>query len=354
MNLIKPLLYKWFHTTLPLTVFLVSLSSCHAVYEDARECPQGVALRFVYDYNMEFANAFPSKVHCLTLHVYDGEGNWIAKKTETTDLLADENYRMEFDLGPGSYHCIAYGGIECDEKTFSHVNEPSEINYHDILVKLDRDFAESENLHERKLHDFFWGSADFTIEPDTYFYQEHKVEMMKNTNSIRVMLQHVDGSPVDVEDFLFEITDDNTAFIHDNSIVADNGIVYRPWSKGNETVGADNEGENGVTVAYSELSVSRLMKTNSPTLRIYKNREALTRHDDADDVVASLPLQDYLPLAKSDYYESMSDQEYLDRQSDYSLLFFLDKNDKWINVQIKVGDWTVRVNNAEYKRGSTD
>lgn len=35
------------------------LSSCHGIYNDLEPCSQGVRLRFVYDYNMEYANAFP-------------------------------------------------------------------------------------------------------------------------------------------------------------------------------------------------------------------------------------------------------------------------------------------------------
>lgn len=37
-----------------------ALSSCDHFNEDLEPCPQGVELRFVYDYNMEFSNAFPS------------------------------------------------------------------------------------------------------------------------------------------------------------------------------------------------------------------------------------------------------------------------------------------------------
>lgn len=63
-----------------------SFSSCESIYEDLEACPHGVSLRFVYDYNMEFANAFPSKVDCLTLLVYDSEGNYVTTITEKAML----------------------------------------------------------------------------------------------------------------------------------------------------------------------------------------------------------------------------------------------------------------------------
>ena len=42
------------------------LSSCHGIYNDLEPCSQGVPFCvFVYDYNMEYANAFHSQVDCL-------------------------------------------------------------------------------------------------------------------------------------------------------------------------------------------------------------------------------------------------------------------------------------------------
>ena len=42
-------------------LMLVSLSSCEKIYDDLEACPHGVSLRFVYDYNMAYANAFPKR-----------------------------------------------------------------------------------------------------------------------------------------------------------------------------------------------------------------------------------------------------------------------------------------------------
>ena len=60
-----------------------ALTSCESLYEDLDPCPQGVRLRFIYDYNMDWANAFPSQVDCLTLHVYDEAGNFVETRTVT-------------------------------------------------------------------------------------------------------------------------------------------------------------------------------------------------------------------------------------------------------------------------------
>lgn len=79
------------------------LSSCNdLIYDDLDPCPYGVSLRFVYDYNMEFANAFPAQVDCLTLYVYDGDGKYVTTRTVTGPELRDEAYRMTLDLTPAT------------------------------------------------------------------------------------------------------------------------------------------------------------------------------------------------------------------------------------------------------------
>ena len=83
-----------------------AFSSCENIYEDLDPCAHGVSLRFIYDYNMEFANAFPKKVDCLTLYIYDEEGNYVDTRVVTGPELRDESYRMTLDLAPGKYRFI--------------------------------------------------------------------------------------------------------------------------------------------------------------------------------------------------------------------------------------------------------
>ena len=76
----------------------VALSSCERIFEDLDPCPHGVSLRFVYDYNMEFANAFPRQVDCLTLYIYDDKDNYVDTRIVTGTELQDEDYRMTLEI----------------------------------------------------------------------------------------------------------------------------------------------------------------------------------------------------------------------------------------------------------------
>lgn len=119
-----------------------------------------------------------------------------------------------------------------------------------------------------RLHDLFWGSL--TLETAD-LYNKGTVEMMKNTNNIRIVLQQMNGEPVKDKDFDFSITDDNTLFAASNNDLLPNGTVtYTPWAQGQASTGITDDGQE-VIVAYAEFSTSRLMVKNSPKLIIRRS-----------------------------------------------------------------------------------
>lgn len=310
------------------------LSSCHSIYNDLEPCTRGVRLRFVYDYNMEFANAFHSQVDCLALLVYDEQGNYLGIYTGAGEELKDENYRMTIDLEKGSYHFVAYGGLTCSQTSFSFKVAPV---LGSVLDDLRVEMHNAGRMSDTDLHPLFYGSLDVTVDGDTY--EEETVYLMKNTNNIRVVLQQMNGGEVDDKEFTFRITDDNSLFSFDNSLISNGLQTYAPWAQGQRTVGVTEEGDEKVTVAYAEFSTSRLVAGNHPRLTITRNS------DNAQ--VLSIPLNEYLLLLKSDHFGGMGDQEFLDRESNWSLIFFLDANHNWIRTHIVINDWIVRINDAE-------
>ncbi len=322
-----------------LTAALLSFAfcSCDSIKEGIDPCPDGVSLRFVYNYNMLYANAFPHNVDCLTLYVYDSEGNFLEAHTETTSVLADEAYRMEVDLEPGDYHFVAYGGLACSEASFRTVSEPTEGS---ALSSLETLLPQGGGVSDSELHGFYFGELDMTVTENTMTYDYGTVEMMKNTNNVQLMLQHLSNEPVDADAFAFSITDDNTRFDCHNSLIPVGTTTYLPWAQGQRTTGtrADGDDTEDVVVAYAELSTSRLWTGNSPRLTV-------TRVDDGETII-DIPLNNYLLLMKSDHYADMGNQEFLDRESDWSLVFFLDERDNWYRVYIIVNDWVVRINDV--------
>lgn len=316
------------------------VSSCDSfVYDDLDPCPQGVRLRFVYDYNMEFANAFPSQVDCLTLLVYDGNGKYVTTRTVTDDaLLSDENWRMLLDIPAGKYTMLAYGGMACPDASFAFQSDPGvSMPVADVEVNLRP--ASLTSPVGTQLHNLFYGRLEMEIPAGATDYTEATVTMMKDTNNLRVVLQHVDGSPVDNGDFNFAVRTDNTSLDWKNDIIPTSVVSYCPWARGQAVAGVDAATGDRLEVAYAEFSTSRFVVSNDCRLEI-------TLAEDNRNVL-SIPLIDYLLLLKSQEFSRMGSQEFLDRESRWDMIFFLDGDNRWISTQIVVNGWVVRINDFE-------
>lgn len=337
--MIKPV-----HILLFAASAIAGLSSCSLVNDDLDACRVGVELRFLYDYNLESANAFPSQVHCLTLHVYDSEGRYVSTLTETSGKLADENYRMAVDLAPGTYHAVAYGGIACPEASFAHDALPAPgSHYTEIGMRLKPEHVGTS------LHDHFYGTVDFTVADGTVDYQAVDLHMSKTTNNIRILLQQLDGADLDGKDFDFTITDSNSLLDHTNTPVeGTEATTYTQWTSGSvpladvdddQAVKPQNRAMTFGSLAYGELSTSRIYERTKPQLTIKYHADGR--------VIAQIPLHKFLAATKSDGSE-WTDQEFLDRGSRWNLTFFLDSNFQWYNVSIIVNGYVVRVNDIEF------
>lgn len=313
------------------------LQSCGSIFDDLEPCPGGVAMRFVYDYNTESANAFANQVDCLTLHIYDADGAFVKTVTPPRENLSDEDWRLQLDLPAGIYHAVAYGGITCDNACFAHVPEPSAgSHFTDISMQL------IASKTGQRLHDHFHGAVDFSINADAETMTEVRMPMTKTTNHFRILLRQLDGQPLDGNDFDFYIIDDNKELDHANI----------PVRSGQDIIYTANLRGKAEEMAFGELSTSRLHLSNSPRFIIAskdleRNRD--TRADvsiDEDRIIVDMPLLPYLVLSKSDAV-SWSNQEYLDRCSQWNMTFFLDENREWLSTKIIINGWTVRINDLD-------
>lgn len=318
-------------------ILVIGCVSCSTIFKDQSYCPKGVSLMFNYNYNMEYVNSFPTKVHCVSVYVFDENGQFVDLYEETSKLLRHEDYRMDMELDAGRYTLLAYGGIACPENSFditSYQTKSSGSSINDMYVNLRHDDFTSD----KSLHGLFYGATEIEV-PSTDEYIKDTVYMVKNTNNIRLVLQQMNGKSLESDDFIFSITDDNSCLDKTNAVISKGLVTYKPWAKGETIVGVAEDGETPISVAYAELSTSRLTTGTSPILRV-QNAET------GEDII-NIPLNNYLLLLKSDLYSDMDSQEFLDRESEWSLVFFLDDGLRWINTKIVVNNWVVRINHSE-------
>ena len=307
------------------------------IYEDEGDCDVSYRVRFRYDMNMKFADAFAHEVHSVTLYVLDEDGSIVWSKTESGDALTVEGYSMEVDVPAGKYGLLAW----CDADEYKSWTFPQAKVRNDLGCALNhKSDTDGSAYTDGRIDDLYYGylaEADFTADEGTVMVT---LPLMKNTNNFKVVLQHLSGKPVDKDKFDFFITDDNGKMDWDNSLIPCDNVTYRAWSvsSGSAEVGTRSvaelaEATETFGVALAELTTGRLVMGHKPRLHI--------RNKETGATVLSVPLIDYALLVKGRYNEAIPDQEYLDRQDDYNMVFFLDKNENWANSFIYINSWKV-------------
>lgn len=335
---------------LTLALLACATSSCNSVLDfEEGDCSIEYRVRFKYDYNMKYANAFANEVKTVTLYAFDEEGKFVYQRTEEGDILKADNYSMLVDIEPGDYDLVAWAGL--DDQSFAiPLLTPGVSDIDELTVKTNRIIntranEEGSYVVNSKLSSLWHGQS---IKVSTRAWQEKTitVPLVKNTNTMRIILQQMQGSKVEVDKFDFAIYDDNGWMNYDNTLLQDNTLTYQPYYKAQ---GSTNSGTRAmsdsyedettdISVAVAQITIARLLVDKKPRLRI-TNKET-------GEVVLSIPLVDYLLLTKQEIHD-MDPQEYLDRQDEYSMTFFLDDNMDWLSTTIIINGWTIRLNESE-------
>lgn len=328
-----------FLTILFMLPCLVLLLSCDSViYDEEGDCAVKYMVRFKYDKNLKFADAFAHEVEQVTLYVIDEGGHVVWQKTESGERLSSEGYAMEVAVAPGNYDLLAWCSSE-NPATFS--TEESNIAS-ELKTRFHADTHADGSSHINvNLDRLYHGYVKKVTFPDaTEGSYTYTVPLTKDTNHIMVTLQQLDGDPLDKGIVEFEITDDNALINWDNEPISGNTVTYHQWYK--ETVNADmtvsgTQDPREVSTfsgVVAELTTSRLMESHrgSTRLRVYRS--------DTGETIASIRLVDALLLVMNyDQRRNLTPQQYLDYKDDYSLTFFLDANHKWLSGMIQIESW---------------
>lgn len=319
--------------------------SCDSILdEEDVDCSVEYRVKFKYDYNMKYADAFANEVSSVTLYAFDDNGKLAFQKTEEGDILKAQDYHMTLDVNPGDYRLITWAGRLDDEASFSVPLLTEGVStYEELKCRMDRAYsraADGSAYINTELTGLWHGEIPKqNFASRAAMVQTAEVSLVKNTNKIRVILQQMEGVQIDVENFEFTITDDNGYMNYDNMLLDDEILTYYPYFHVDGSTAFDEnikvEDSDNISVAIAQLTVGRLVVGQNPRLTI-------TNRENGEEVL-SIPLIKYLLLTESEGHE-MTNQEYLDRQDEYHMTFFLDANMAWINTQIIINDWIVRFN----------
>ena len=330
---------------LSMVAAALAASSCQDgfIFEGEGDCGTYYRIRFRYDYNIKFADAFAAEVNSIALYVFD-ENDVLVEEIATTDKkpLSSGNFEIPLELQPGKYTLMAWGGL-MNEESFDMLADTKVgvTRREELQVRMHRQHDEDGKARvSEDLLPLYHGTMPLEVKalPGTF---TETMSLKKNTNVIRILLHEMSGHDVDADKFIFEINDSNGLYDCDNNLLDDEMITYSAWHQSTGSADVDDTDVKAVTsvsVALAELTIGRMRAGDSPVLHI-KDRET------GEDVFR-IPVADYALLVKGYYRQGMGDQEYLDRQDEYTMTFFLDEG-KWVSSVIYINSWRVVLNNSE-------
>ena len=277
-------------------LLLLVLFSCTSIDETLSECQLYVSFR--YDYNMEFTDAFATQVNRVDVFVFDKDGTFIMKKSEQGKTLGSGSYRMQLQLPIGEYRIATWAGMSDAFEMPEPVAGKSTLE--DLTVKMKR---EESLIHNKVLEPLWYGeiqTVNFTGKQE----QTETVRLIKVTNKFRFILQKSGpGEELDMNDCLFEIRADNGYYDWNNDLLDDDMISYQPYH-------LEKVEDVGIV---AEMNTMRLLEHKKVYL-------TLTRKSDSKELM-KVDLIPYLLLTKMEGH-NIPAQEYLDRQSEYAIVFF--------------------------------
>lgn len=322
---------------------IAAVTGC--VYDDIDGCPTRRYVQIRYDKNLKFADAASLEVKSVKIYAADENGIVVYAKTSSAAELSESGYQVDIsDLPSGNYTLVTWAeGEQRNPDSYMPISViPGKTHVHELKRIIKRN---PSGEVEKDLTPLFHGMAenvDFT-DFRTGGTRRAALSLTKNTNNVRIILQHLSGEPVDVKNFKFFISDDNGTIDWNNELTVSDSVHYKAWSVSSGSASMSNmscagTSQTEIGVAMAELTVGRLVKGHRPILNVCNTQ---------GDKVLSIPLIDYALLIKGHYNSSLSDQEYLDRQDEYNMTFFLDKEDNWVNSSILINSWRVILDDVD-------
>lgn len=373
----KQTIRKWISALSLAVMALAAVTSCSMMHQDLSDCPVGLYLTLKYDYNLQRANMFSDHVGEVTVYVYDEQGNFVTKQTETNTEgyapLKSPVYSMHMKLPEGKYKFIVLAGQKSYESMMAEPgakfvrNEPQPGDpMENLWVELGHTplEGEQEGLFEVKNEglplDTIWhGMLTEPVEVFEASPTYDTISLVRNTKHINITIREMaDPTKMDIADYELKITDSNAKLRWDNTVDETDRLVYKPyrtWNTDDKEPVVDMNGDplEGVGhTGHADFMTSRII-WRSDTRNGREESKAIlsvTYNDKANGKkeVIKVDLADMLARLATSAEAMYSPQEFLDRGYDYRMSFYL-LNGEWryTLLSIDVLGWTVRIDNVE-------
>lgn len=324
-----------------LLVAATALTACETINDDLEPCRTEFRVKFRYDRNIKYADAFANEVKSVALWIFDTSGRLVWHGTEAGEALRTEGYAMPVDVAPGVYDLVAWCGLEGQPLYRLAAADPQSLE--ELRLTIARLTDAGGDYVADDLTGLYHGMERVTFaEAELGGVVDATLPLTKDTNVVRVTLQYYNSQSdkqMEAADFDFSIEASNGEMEYDNSLRGNGLLTYRNWIKtslsaGFDTSAASRADETTVNGLMAERTVARLTTDREQML-------VVRRTTDGEQIIR-LPLIKYLLMVRGNYNRHMEPQEYLDRVDEYNLTFFLDGDNKWYTgAGIYINSWMV-------------
>lgn len=358
-----------------------AMMSCqkNIIFEDEGNCEDIIEVYLKYDYNIQRADMRADHVGQAFVYAIDQNGNVAALSVVNAAEAHDKNSTVKFrGLQPGRYNFMAvamqkpYDQLEAGQGARFRVKFPKNGDQISNLdIKLDRKPATEEGLCPVESPsnglDTLW--VGHSIAPQGVLvpaYEEQRgkvicdtVSLVRDTKYLHLTL-HQTSEPANIYDTMFDVrvVDANGHLAWTNELVPDQTLEYTPFAAWTtalsesgipyyNTQDASKAPESDPIIeraAHYDISFSRLMYMAA---NAGPNAELQIVNKASGEEVVRINLPYYLAFGRGAYATmNYSSQEYLDREYDYHLDFFL-KNGQWefMSLHVNILPWAMRFQN---------
>lgn len=333
--------------------FLASVAGCSWVRDNLDGCLKGFRVQFTVDgvapiptKGAQSVTDLIYEVNDVSLFVFDSEGTYVGRFGEDGDVLKQNGYAIDVPVGPGRYKVVAWTGADKENYELSSLREGvSGIKDLELLVSRDENNRQDNYLHP------VWHGIRTDIEVLPGRYPSYSVELKKINKNFVLVLQDMKGNSIKGDTFTYEIQSANGRMGYDASLLRDDVINYGAYLVESEDLSSDAAtGVENPQVTYSvaraELNTTRLHENNRTRLVV---RERAT-----GTLVLDIDLIRYILLTRERYEgavgRKLTDQEYLDAEDSFSLMFVMMPTGSIVNpyalVEFRINGWVVRLQDA--------
>ncbi|TFH83023.1 FimB/Mfa2 family fimbrial subunit [Segatella hominis] len=368
---------NWFKLVCFSAIALTTMSSC--IKEDMDDCPPAiskVALQFDYTYNVKQADAFAAEVKNINVYAFDENGKFFDSYIESREKF-ETGHTMEITgLKDGKYTfvCLArdrqvMSRAEDDEMEFSFASlTPGVSTIDDLTERMGKDNGE-EIKNDKEFAALYTAKTQVDFQRLNQNGNEGTVvtstlSLMKCTKTYRIVLLPYENDQADFkpENFDVRIEGSSAWLDHKGEKVKNERITYLPYNMERRANydGAHTEvNEEPVDQALIyDLSSSRMFERQNDR-RVVRDGDK-NNYDDKRIIITDLRDKDnpielfnhslpwFLALCGEKVNQNWEDQEYLDREDHYVLMFYVsDKRDYNMITKVNVNGWNVNIKDTE-------